>query len=209
MYRLLTTVVLLTFLAGSALAAGRVILVGSGTPDPRDEIVIEHLERLGFTVEPIAHDAGHPVDLSGVALVFISESTSSGNIAGAYADSTVPVVNSEAWTYDDMAFTPDDTGLNSDAGDSLTIVNPNHPITQGLKDWDMIDETYTINEPGEGCEILLTVDHPKSMRGVGWTRQYKNARVFCLASGHDNQTFANEHFRTVVARGIRWLANQI
>ena len=131
-YRFFTTVILLAFLTGSAAAAGKIILVGAGAPEARDVILVEHLEALGFTVEPHAHDEGHPVDLSGVSLVFISETTTSGNITGAYKDSTVPVVNSEGWTYDDMGFVPNDTGLNSDAGDSLTIVRTDHPITQGF-----------------------------------------------------------------------------
>jgi len=44
--------------------------------------------------------------------------------------------------------------------------------------WEMIDETYTMADAGEGSEILLTTDHAKSMKTLGWMRQYKNAR--CL-----------------------------
>ncbi|MBN1583749.1 MAG: ThuA domain-containing protein [Anaerolineae bacterium] len=92
---------------------------------------------------------------------------------------------------------------------AIHVEKADHPITEGLQDWEMIDETYTVDEPGEGCEILLTTDHPKSMRAIGWTRQYKQARVFCLVCGHDNQAFANAGFRATVARGIRWLARRL
>jgi type 1 glutamine amidotransferase len=100
-------------------------------------------------------------------------------------------------------------GYHADQTITIHVEKSDHPITRGLQDWDMIDETYTVNEPGEGCEILLTTEHPKSMRAIGWTRQYKRARVFCLASGHDNQTFANPHFQNVVARSVSWLARRI
>jgi type 1 glutamine amidotransferase len=91
------------------------------------------------------------------------------------------------------------------------VANAEHPITRGLSDWDMVDETYTMADamPVDGNTILLTVDHPQSMKTLAWTRQYRNARVFCWQSGHDGQTFANPHFRTVMARGIEWLAGQI
>ena len=49
----------------------------------------------------------------------------------------------------------------------------------------------------------------ESMKTLAWTRQYKNARVFCCQSGHDNQVFADSNFRTVIARGIQWLAGRI
>lgn len=132
MYRLFIAFALLALFTGSGVAADKVVLVGSGAPDASDALIIERLQQMGFTVEPHAHDEKHPVDLSGVALVFISESTSSGNITNAYADSTVPVINCEAWTYDDMGFAPDDSGFNSDAGDTLIIVSADHPITQGF-----------------------------------------------------------------------------
>ena len=132
MYRLFIFLALLIFLAGSAVAADRVVLIGSGVPDAKDVILIEHIEALGFTVELHAHDERQPVDLTGVTLVFISDSISSGNIGDAYLDSTVPVVNCEAWTYDDMGFTADDSGLDNAGGESLTIVDTGHPITRGL-----------------------------------------------------------------------------
>ncbi len=84
-----------------------------------------------------------------------------------------------------------------------------HPITQGLASWEMVDETYTVNEPGEGSHILLTTDHPNSMKTLAWVRHYKKARVFCYQSGHDKQTFSDPNFRTVVGRGIQWLAARI
>jgi len=132
MYRLFTIVILLALFMGSVAAAEKIILVGAGAPDARDEVLIARLEQIGFTVEPHAHDVGHPVDTSGAVLVFISETTTSGNITDAYADSTVPVVNCEGWTYDDMGFASSDAGFNSDEGDTLIIVDANHPITQGF-----------------------------------------------------------------------------
>jgi type 1 glutamine amidotransferase len=61
---------------------------------------------------------------------------------------------------------------------------------------------------GEGSEVLLTTDHPKSMKTLGWARQYKQSRVFCLESGHDNQTWADPSFREVLRRGLLWCARR-
>jgi len=129
---LIVSLILLFVFASAAMAAGKVIFVGSAAPNPADAPLIEHLEKWGFTVEPHAAQI-KPVPLDGVDLVFIAESTSSGNLLGAYTDSTVPVVNAETYTYDDMGFAADGT-FNSDPGDTFIILNKNHPITKGFSD---------------------------------------------------------------------------
>lgn len=91
----------------------------------------------------------------------------------------------------------------------VEIADPDHPITRGLAPWSMIDETYVMDEASDGSHILLTTPHPKSLRTLAWTRQYRNARVFCLASGHGTETYEDQNFRTVLARGIHWLAGRI
>jgi len=91
----------------------------------------------------------------------------------------------------------------------FNIADPNHPITQDLSSWTMDDETYTLNEPNEDCNVLITTEHPLSLKSIAWTRQYKKSRVFCYASGHDNLAYSNENFREVVKKGILWAANKI
>jgi len=89
------------------------------------------------------------------------------------------------------------------------VANPNHPITQGLTDWDMVDEVYVMPDAGEGNDILLTAEHPKSMKTLAWTRQYKKSRVFCLQSGHDANAFKNESYRKLVTQAISWCAGRV
>ncbi len=86
------------------------------------------------------------------------------------------------------------------------IADNDHPITAGLDDWEMTDETYTMKNPDDDSHVLLTVDHPKSMEVIGWTRRYRNSRVFCFESGHDNDTYTVPQFCEVLARGIKWTA---
>ena len=92
---------------------------------------------------------------------------------------------------------------------SINIVKHNHPITRDLNSWKMIDETYIMSNAGEDSEILLTTDHSLSMETIAWTRQYKNANVFCLQSGHDGNTYSNKNFQTVLFRGIKWVAGRV
>ncbi|MDP6037964.1 MAG: ThuA domain-containing protein, partial [Candidatus Latescibacteria bacterium] len=91
----------------------------------------------------------------------------------------------------------------------ISVEDANHPITQGISDWEMIDETYLMAEPDAESHLLLTTDHPENMKSIGWTRQYNDTRVFCFQSGHDNQTWVDENFQTVLTRGIQWAAGRI
>ena len=99
-------------------------------------------------------------------------------------------------------------GYHMDQQLHVRVADAGHPITRGLRDWDMPDETYTMAEPlaADGNTPLLTVEHPRSMKCLAWTRQCGRARVFCFQSGHDGRTFVHPMFREMLARGIRWTA---
>ena len=91
----------------------------------------------------------------------------------------------------------------------VEVEDHEHPITSGVSGWDMVDETYKMCDPEPDSQILLTTKHPTSMRVLAWTRQYKNSRVFCYQSGHDNRTWDNPNFITMLWRGIEWCARRI
>ncbi len=89
---------------------------------------------------------------------------------------------------------------------SVDVADKSHPITSGVEPWDMIDETYSMASCGEDSHALLQTDHELSMKTIAWTRQVRKARVFCLQSGHDNDTWKEPAFRRVVEQGIAWCA---
>ena len=103
-------------------------------------------------------------------------------------------------------------GAASSAADQTLRIDPtdaNHPITSGLESWDMIDEYYGGVEVSDDNNVLLTTDHPESMKIIGWTRDRPAGRTFCFQSGHDDQTWSNATFRTVLERGVKWAAGQL
>jgi uncharacterized protein len=91
----------------------------------------------------------------------------------------------------------------------VQVADGDHPITQGIEDFEIVDEVYSMRDAGEGSRVLLTVDHPESMRTVGWTRRYRESPVFCFQLGHDGEAFANPHLRQIVGRGIAWCAGRL
>lgn len=84
------------------------------------------------------------------------------------------------------------------------IEDPDHPVTAGLQDFSVQDETYKgfLVEPDN--HLLLSENHPDAQREAAWTRQYKNARVCYIQLGHDKLSFNDENYRTLVRQAIRW-----
>ncbi len=92
---------------------------------------------------------------------------------------------------------------------SIHVVDPAHPITQDLSDWTMVDETYLMADAVGDNHILLKANHKQSMQTIAWAREHKRNRVFCLQSGHDNQTWTDKNFKTVLNRGILWSCRRL
>ena len=86
------------------------------------------------------------------------------------------------------------------------IVDPAHPITTGLTDWTITDETYLMPDAADENHILITTRHPRSMATLAWTRQYRTSRVFCLQLGHDHQAWCDVRFRKLLTQAIGWCA---
>lgn len=89
---------------------------------------------------------------------------------------------------------------------AVHVADAAHPITAGLEDWTLLDETYDMNDPGADCHPLLTTAHPGSMKTLAWTRQHKQSRVCCIQSGHDAQCWDDASFQRLLLQAIRWCA---
>ena len=90
-----------------------------------------------------------------------------------------------------------------------SLVRDDHPINRGLRPWTMGDETYTMADARDDSSILISYDHPLSMKTIAWTRQYRSSPVFCYQAGHDNTTWSNASFQDVLRRGILWSTGRL
>ncbi len=133
------------------------------------------------------------------------------------ADQGIVVLHHALLSYPDWDVWTELTGLPNrdeftfDLDQSLEteVVVSDHPITQGLSSWHMIDETYQTEEPIEDSTVLLTTNHLKSMRALGWTRKIGNARVFCYQSGHDERAWREPGFRHALLESILWSTGKL
>ncbi len=88
---------------------------------------------------------------------------------------------------------------------STRIAEPDHEIMKGFDGFESWDETYVHQEHNEENRTVLEYreDEPYT-----WIRTQGDGRVFYTAWGHDERTWRNEGFHTLIERGIRWSAGQ-
>jgi len=79
-----------------------------------------------------------------------------------------------------------------------------HPVTKGVKDFDIIDETYGSCLVNSGVHVLLTTDEPTSIPSVAWTTQYGASKVVTILLGHDQRAWNNPNFKKILIQAIKW-----
>jgi len=92
---------------------------------------------------------------------------------------------------------------------SVHVTNKNHPITKGMRDFTIHDETYNNCWFDEKNRVLLTTDHATSDETIGWVRTYRKAKVCTIQLGHDSKAYANSNYPQLIERAILWAAGKI
>lgn len=91
---------------------------------------------------------------------------------------------------------------------NVKVVDPKNPVTKGVADFSIFDETYKGYYVAEGVTPILSTDEPSSTPVIGWTKKYGKARIVVLQSGHDVPTFENENFRKLLRQAIEWVCRK-
>jgi putative membrane-bound dehydrogenase-like protein len=92
---------------------------------------------------------------------------------------------------------------------SAEIVQPNHPVMQGVTSFRTWDETYvhTRHNPVDRTVLMERVD-AEGREPYTWVRNQGKGRVFYTAFGHDDRTWTNAGFQRLVANGIAWAVSE-
>ena len=89
---------------------------------------------------------------------------------------------------------------------SIQVVRDQHPVTEGIDDFMIIDETYNNFYVQPTVTPLLITDTPGSTKIIGWTKQYGKSRVVTFQSGHDVPAFRSTEFRKLLWQAINWVS---
>jgi putative membrane-bound dehydrogenase-like protein len=88
---------------------------------------------------------------------------------------------------------------------SSEIVQPSHPVMQGLTPFTTWDETYVHkrHNPTDRTVLMERVD-AEGREPYTWVRTQGKGRVFYTAYGHDQRTWGHASFQKLIAQGTVW-----
>jgi type 1 glutamine amidotransferase len=87
----------------------------------------------------------------------------------------------------------------------VKVADPEHPVTKGIEDFDILDETYGGGSVNPGVHVLLTTNEPGSMPSVAWTNRYGESKIVTILLGHDNHAWTNPDFVKLLTQAIIWV----
>jgi uncharacterized protein len=97
---------------------------------------------------------------------------------------------------------------------TMTPAGAEHPITQGIRDFDLDTEQYWVLTD-DYVDVLATTttavrpwgawNRPVTTPAV-WTRRWGRGRVFVATPGHKVEILQDPNVRTIVERGMLWAA---
>jgi type 1 glutamine amidotransferase len=89
------------------------------------------------------------------------------------------------------------------------VADRKHPVTRGVEDFEILDETYGDYEVLPKVKALLTTDEPTSTPTIAWAHTYGRSRVVTMQGGHGPSAWQNPSFRRLLEQAVRWVAGSI
>jgi type 1 glutamine amidotransferase len=99
-------------------------------------------------------------------------------------------------------------GYQHDVDLNVKVVAKDHPITQGLNDFTIHDEIYWGYRVSKDVTPLISTDHPKSAKPLGWVRQEGKSRIVYIQLGHGPEAHQNPNYQKLLRQSIRWAAGK-
>ena len=91
---------------------------------------------------------------------------------------------------------------------NVQIDHRTHPVTKGMKNFVLHDEVYGNLEVLPQVYPLLSTDHPKSNRLIGWTLKKENSKIVFIQPGHDKNSFTSPNYRQLIIQAINYLTSK-
>jgi len=86
-----------------------------------------------------------------------------------------------------------------------------HPVTDGVEDFEVLDEPYQVAHDPDAVTVLARMDHPDDGMDdypVVWIREHGDGRVCYVSTGHTTRSFEHETHRRLLRNAVRWVARE-
>jgi len=108
--------------------------------------------------------------------------------------------------YHEERNSPSSSTYQHDVRFTVRITDPKHPVTKGIKNFEILDEVYGNTEVLTGVTPLLETEHPQSSKTIGWTHKIENSRIVYIQPGHDKNGYFNPNYQKLIRQAIAYVA---
>lgn len=140
----------------------------------------------------------------GVGAVFLHHSLVSHQEWGEYEQVVGGRYFESTWEDDGRVYGP--STYRHDQDYVVRVLQPYHPVTAGLDDFRIRDETYLNYRVKDFVTPLLTTDYRASGEKLAWTHTYRNSRIVYIMLGHDRQAYEHSSLRQLLAQALLYVA---
>lgn len=88
---------------------------------------------------------------------------------------------------------------------AIQVIDTLHPVSIGISNFILFDETYLGYYVEPGVTPLLQTDDPTSTPVIAWTKRYGKSRVVSIQPGHGVPAFEDESYRKLLRQAIVWV----
>jgi type 1 glutamine amidotransferase len=96
------------------------------------------------------------------------------------------------------------------------ILNPDHPITEGVRDFVVTDEQHYMDYDKDRSHIFMQSENVEGLdyRGfgpiapAGWAFDYGSGRVCYMSPGHLITALWNPEYEKLQQNAVRWLLKE-
>jgi hypothetical protein len=138
-------------------------------------------------------------------------------VMGAAADWGTPIKNIRGVDYPA-------SGAKGGNPQHITVVDKAHPVTAGVEDFDITDESYLCPMFEDSVHPLLRsnfmptaaafanrgpaiASHPPGSNLTGWVKTAERSPIVYIQHGHDNTAWSNPAWSKLVLNAIKWAAS--
>ena len=90
---------------------------------------------------------------------------------------------------------------------TVHIVDPEHPLTRGIKDFTVTSEQYYMHVDPANF-VLTTTNFGDVVMPVSWIKMWGKGRVFYSSLGHDAEVVRQVEVLELMKRGMLWAAEK-
>ena len=88
---------------------------------------------------------------------------------------------------------------------TVSVVDAEHSITEGIGDFEILDELFVMVHQQPDNHILLEAEFKGKSHPQAWTRNCGEGKVFLMTLGHSRLAAENPAFQQLVRNALSWL----